>query len=55
MKDNTFFDTNIILYSYSNTENRKCEIANKLNSEDMHHGLVIENRLKIENPYTKKV
>ena len=38
MKDRVFLDTNILIYIYS---------------EDLQHGQIIENKLKIINPFKK--
>ncbi len=57
MKDRVFLDTNILIYLYSEDEIEKQETedkCDKLYSEDMQHGQIIEGRLKTINPYVMK-
>jgi len=69
MRDSVFIDTNIILYSYSQTEIEKYKYqyydsliiataiengCSILYSEDMQHNQNIENKLVIVNPFKEE-
>ena len=58
MNVKVFLDTNILVYTYSDTEPDKQATSRKLitgcnilYSEDMHHGQIVDNRLRITNPF----
>jgi predicted nucleic acid-binding protein len=42
--DKVFWDTNVLVAAMENN-------CNTLYSEDLHHGQLIENKLKIVNPF----